>query len=533
MNDGMNKICSSQQAAALVRDGAVVVCSGHMNMCLPDELCIAIEKRWLQEGHPEGLTLISGSGVGDLGGLGETSRGFEHFAHEGLVKRMIVGHNGSNHKIMKLQQENKIESYNLPYGVIEHAIRARAEGKDIYLSRVGIGTFVDPRIEGGKTNAVTTEDIVSVVTVRGTEYLAYDTPRIDVALIRGTTADEYGNLTCEEEAAVTDVRAVAMAARASGGIVLCQVKRVVPGNTLPAHEVVVPGIFVDRLIVCENPEENHRMTQAEFYDESLLGRKRYLTDSRKRLTLSPRKAIARRAAMELRANQVINLGLGVPELIADVAQEEGILEKLVLTVDPGVIGGVPVSRTGFGASRNPSSLLDSPAMFDFYDSGFDATFVGFAECDASGSVNASLFVDREGRERRPGSGGFINLTQGADCIVFCGTMTADGYRADITDGKLAVRAEGHEKKFVRRIRQITFSGPFALKAGKRVLYITERCVFRLTKNGLLLTEIAEGIDLEKDILSCMEFVPEIAEDLRIMDPAIFHDGIMGLKNKIK
>lgn len=516
-----DKVCTSRQAAAMVKDGAVLLCSGHMNMCLPEELCAAVERRWLEEGRPKALTLISGSGVGDVGAVGETHRGFEHFAHEGLVKRMIVGHNGSNHRIMRLQQESKIESYNLPYGVIEHALRARAEGMDVYLSPVGLGTFVDPRLEGGRTNPAAKEELVGRTVLKGKEYLVYDTPKIDVALIRGTTADEDGNLTCEDEAAVTDVLVSAMAARASGGMVFCQVKRVVPRGTLPASQVVVPGFLIDRLIVSEDPEEGHRMTQGEFYQPGFLGLGGPKTPPAGPAEPSARKIIARRAAMELRRGQIINLGVGIPELVADVAREEGVWDQLILTVDPGVIGGVPASRTSFGAAWGPSAVLDAPAMFDLYDSGFDAAFLGFAQCDEQGSVNASLIVDGAGREQRLGSGGFINLTHGAKCIIFCGTMAVKGDAG-----------AGQPRKFVKRVRQVTFSGPQAAARGKKVLFVTECCVFRLTQQGLVLTEAADGISIRRDILPLMEFSPRIAEPVKRMEPSIFQAGAMGLRRYI-
>jgi propionate CoA-transferase len=527
------KICTAAEAAALVKDGAFLVCAGNMNNCLAEEICVAIEDRWNAEGHPRNMTIMSASGVGDMGPVGGVYRAFEHFAHEGMIKRVIVGHNGSNHSIMKMQAENKVESYNFPQGVIEHMFKTRAKGLDIELSKVGIGTFADPRIEGGKTNAVTKEDLVSVVNINGEEYLAYKTPKIDVALIRGTTADEEGNLTCEDEAVLTNIQAIAMATKASGGIVLCQVKNVVCKGALPAKEVIVPGAFIDKIVITTDPEKNHRMTMGEYYNPAYTGKYKYPVAEAKAMPLSVKKTVARRAAMELKLHVPINTGLGYPEGIANVADEEGIADDLILTVETGAFGGVPASRTSFGATTNAMAFVDSPTIFDLYDSGYlYATFVGLAECNAEGSVNVSRFVDKNGTERRPGAGGFINLTQGAKNVIFCGTMTAGGYKAEIKDGKLVILQEGAEKKFVKKINQITFSGPHAVKIGQNVLYVTDRAVFRLTKDGLVLEEIAPGIDLKSQILAYMDFEPIISPNLKEMDPRIFQEGLIGLKDMV-
>lgn len=523
------KICTAKEAAALVKDGSFLVCAGNMNNCLAEEICVAIEERFKAEAHPANMTIMSASGVGDMGPVGGVFRGFEHFAHEGMIKRVIVGHNGSNHSIMEMQAKLQVESYNFPQGVIEHMFKSRAKGLDVELSKVGIGTFADPRVEGGKTNSITTEDLVEVVTIGGQEYLAYKTPKIDVALIRGTTADEDGNLTCEDEAVLTNIQAIAMAAKASGGIVLCQVKNVVQKGALPAKEVIVPGVFIDKLVVCQDLDKNHRMTMGEYYNPAYTGKYKFPVSAAAALPLGVKKTIARRAAMELKLHVPVNTGLGYPEGIAAVANEEGVADQLVLTVETGAFGGVPAARTSFGATTNAFAFVDSPTIFDLYDGGFlHATFVGLAECDPQGSVNVSRFTDKSGRERRPGAGGFINLTQGAKNVIFCGTMTTGGYKAEIRDGKLVILQEGAEKKFLNQINQITFSGPHAIEINQNVLYITDRCVFMLTKDGLKLTEVAPGIDIETQILPYMEFKPIIADDVKVMNPKIFEEGLIGL-----
>ncbi len=527
------KICTADEAAALVKDGDFFVCAGNMNECLAEEVFVAIEKRYLAEGHPVNMTIMSASGVGDMGPVGGVYRAFEHFKHEGMVKRVIVGHNGSNHSIMALQAANKVESYNFPQGVIEHMFRTRAKGLDIELSKVGIGTFADPRIEGGKTNEVTKEDLVSVVEINGEEYLAYKTPKIDYAVIRGTTADEDGNLTCEDEAALTNIQAIAMATKASGGTVICQVKQVVRKGALPAKEIIVPGAFIDKLVICTDLERNHRMTMGEYYNPAYAGKYKYPVSKAAALPLGVKKTIARRAAMELKLHVPLNTGLGFPEGVAAVANEEGIADDLILTVETGAFGGVPAARTSFGATTNAFAFVDSPTIFDLYDSGYlYATFVGLAECNAEGSVNVSRFVKKDGTESRPGAGGFINLTQGAKNVIFMGTLTAGGYKSEIRDGKLVILQEGSEKKFVNKVNQITFSGPHALDINQNVLYITDRCVFKLVKEGLKLIEVAPGIDIETQILPYMDFAPIIDDDVKVMDPAIFKEELIGLKEMI-
>ena len=530
----INKICTAEEAAALVMDGDCLACSGNMNTCLAEEVCIALEERFQREGHPRDLTLMSGSGIGNI--VEEANyRGFEHFAHEGMVKRTIVGHNGANKRMMKLQQDNLIEAYNFPIGVIEQMYRSRSRGMDIVVSRIGIGTFVDPRVDGGKTNAAAVLDMVSIVNIKGKEYLAYDVPVINVALIRGTTADEDGNLLLDEEVSCTDVLPVAMATHASGGIVICQVKNVVRRGSLNAKHVNVPGIFIDKLVITRNIKRNHRMTQGDVVNMSLLGHYRSPNYLVKKHPLNKRKLIARRAAFELKLNVPINLGVGIPEYIGSVAHEEHIDEDLILTVESGPIGGSPTSFMSFGAAINPTSFLDCANMFNMYDSGrLYAAFLGLAQCDPQGNVNVSLFEDSKGIEHRPGVGGFINLTQGAQNIVFCGTLTAGpSLKEEIEGEKLVILREGKDKKFVRRLRQITFNGPMALESGKNVLYVTDRGVFRLTRDGLLLTEIAPGVDLEKDILAQMEFRPLVADELKLMDARIFRKELMGLDKIIK
>ncbi len=525
-----SKICTAEEAVSLIKDNDLLFCSGNMHNVLAEELCAAAEERFLKEGHPRDLTIMSSSGVGDMGPVGGVFRGFEHFAHEGMIKRTIVGSNGANHSIMKMQTEGTVESYNFPQGVIEHMLKSRAKGLDVELSRIGLGTFVDPRMEGGKTNSRTTEDMIEVVNIYGKEYLAYKTPKIDVCFIRGTTADEEGNLTCEDEASIMNIQAAAMACKASGGIVLCQVKYVVRKGALPAKEVVVPGAFIDKLIITRDLVKNHRMTMGEYYNPAFLGKYKYPVVQAEKLPLDNKKIIARRAAMELKLHVPINMGIGIPEFIAKVANEEGIGDDLVLTVETGAFGGVPAPRTSFGATTNAQAFVDSPTIFDLYDGGFlYATFVGLAECAPNGSVNVSRFITEDGNVRFVGAGGFINLTQSTHNVFFCGTLTVGGLKEEIRDGKLVIVQEGREKKFIKEINQTTFSAPHSLEIGQNVLYITDRCVFRLTDKGLKLIEVAPGIDIETQICANMDFRPIIEDDVKEMDPKLFREPLIGLR----
>jgi len=510
-----HKICTAQEAAALVPDHAVLAASGHMNSGLAEALCIALEERFLREGHPRGLTLVSGSGAGDRGTPETAYRGFEHFAHDGMTERVIVGHNGSNHRLIRMQEDHRVTGYNFPQGVVEQLLRERSRGMGFLVTRTGLGTFMDPRQSGGRMDPAAPE-MVHLTKILGQDYLVYEMPPVDVALIRGTVADEDGNLSCCEEAALTNIRTAAMAAKASGGIVLCQVKKIVPRGTLPAAEIHVPGMFVDRLILCGNPERDHRMTQGTVYEPSyagqaIIGEKAPKCSEGR--TPDRKKIIARRVLLELQPGKPVNLGIGLPELVAEAAAEEGILDRLMLTVDTGVIGGVPAGGESFGAAAYPSAFLEAAQIYDLYDGGFlDCACLGIAQCDPAGNVNATAFPNLRGGLVHPGAGGFINLTQGARTVVFCTAMTAGG-----------------RPKFVREIPQISFAAKDALRRGQRVLYVTESGVFGLTDRGLCLQEIAPGADLEKDILQRMEFVPEIAADLGCMDRRIFMAGPMGLR----
>lgn len=511
------KLVSGADAAQLVHDGDTITTSGFVGIGVPDGLLAHIAARHAETGSPRDLTLFFAAGQGD-----GRERGLNRLSADGLLARVIGGHWGLIPKIGQLALDGRIEAYNLPQGVISHLYRDIAAGKPGTLTHVGLGTFVDPHLGGGKINDVTQEDIVERVSFGGRDCLFYKARPVHVALLRGTTADETGNITMEKEALVLDVLAQAMAAKNSGGAVIVQVERVVARGSLTARDVVIPAALVDAVVIAE--PEHHMQTYATAYSHTFTGRFRAPADAAATMPLDARKIIARRAAFELPVNGIVNLGIGMPEGVANVAGEEGLLEHLTLTAEPGVVGGQPASGLDFGAAVNTDAIIPQNAQFDFYDGGgLDMACLGMAEADRGGNVNVSRFGPR-----LAGAGGFINISQNARKVVFAGTFTAGGLDVAVEAGRLAIAKEGRARKFHAEVEQITFSGARSRELGQRVLYITERCVFELCEEGLLLTEIAPGVDLERDILSGMAFRPLLREPLE-MDPRIFAEAPMGLK----
>jgi len=511
-----DKIVTADEAVALIRDGDSVCCSGFVGIGTPDELIMALERRFTGAGEPRNLTLVFAAAPGD-----GRDRGLNRVALPGLVKRAIGGHWALLPKLARMATDNLIEAYNLPLGTMSHLYRDIAAHRPGTLTQVGLGTFVDPRHGGGKINASTTEDLVSTIDIDGKTWLFYKVFPLNVTLIRGTTADPEGNVTMEREALVLDAMEAAMAAHNSNGLVIVQVERIAASGTLDPRAVVVPGIFVDRVVVAR--PDTHAQTYGTTYNPAFSGEMKVPLGTMESPVLDERKVIARRCAFELPPGGVINLGIGVPEVVAAVAAEERLLSHLTLTAEPGLIGGTPQGGLNFGAAINIDALLHQNQQFDFYDGGgLDLACLGMAEIDRCGNVNVSRFGPR-----LAGAGGFINISQNARSVVFAGTFTAGGLDVVVEDGRLRIVSEGSKKKLVESVEQITFNGSLAAQRGQSVLYVTERCVFRRVPEGLELTEIAPGIDIDRDILAHMDFAP-IVRNVRLMDPRIFLPQIMGL-----
>ncbi len=523
LSSGMKrgKLVTPEQAVEIIKNNDTVAFGGFIGIGIAEEIIINLENRYLETGEPRNLTFLYASGIGD-----GKDRGINHLAHDGLVKRVICGHWGLTPKLAKMAIESRIEAYNLPQGIISSLFRDTAARKPRTISSVGLKTFVDPRYGGGKLNDVTREDLVELVVFDNEEFLAYKTMPINVAILRATTADLDGNLSMEKEALTLDGLSIAMAAKNSGGLVIAQVERIADRGALPMRQVKIPGILVDCVAIAK--PENHLQTWVTLYNPAYAGEFRTPVSHIPPIPLDERKIIARRAAFELLPNSVVNLGIGVPEGIASVAAEEGILEYMTLTAEPGIIGGIPAGGLNFGAATNIDAIIDQAYQFDYYDGGgLDIAFLGLAQADRFGNLNVSKFGPK-----LAGAGGFINISQNAKKIVFTGTFTADGLKIVLEDGRLKILQEGQVNKFIEQVEQVTFAGELASEKGRNVLYITERCVFELRQDGLYLVEIAEGIDIQKDILAHMDFEPHIESDLRFMDPRIFREGVMGLKEDL-
>lgn len=516
-----SKIVSAREAAALIQPGDTITTSGFVGAGVPDGLLKALADRHAETGQPNDLTLVFAAGQGD-----GQDRGLNRLTAPGLLSRVIGGHWGLIPKLGAAAMSGQIAGWNLPQGIISRMFRDLAAGLPGTLSHVGLETFVDPRQDGGRLSDAAQEDLVELITLAGQERLFYRALPIHVALLRGTTADTRGNITMEHEALTLDNLAQAQAARNCGGTVIVQVERIAEAGSMSARDVVIPGALVDAVVVA--PPELHPQTYAHAYNPFFTGRYRAPATARAPMPLDARKVIARRAAMELPRGGIVNLGIGMPEGVAAVAAEEGLLDQVTLTAEPGVIGGEPASGLDFGAATNTEAIIAQNQQFDFYDGGgVDMACLGMAEVDAAGNVNVSRFGGR-----LAGAGGFINISQNARALVMTGSFTAGGAELDISGGQLQIHREGRGHKFRSQVAQITFSGARARRLGQPVLYVTERAVFRLEPDGMRLTEIAPGVDLQADILDQMDFTPLIGT-IATMDPRLFADGPMGLVGELR
>jgi propionate CoA-transferase len=514
------KIVAADEAIALIRAGDTVAFAGFVGIGTPEALIEALQRRHAEHAAPKDLTLVFAAAPGDGG-----ERGLNRLHAPGLVKRVIGGHWGLVPKLAALAVDNCIEAYNLPLGTMSQLFRDIAGRRAGTLTRTGLHTFVDPRHGGGRLNERTTDDLVHLHAIDGEDWLLYKAFPIHVALLRGTTADADGNVTMEREALLLDNLALAMAARASGGLVVVQVERTAARGTLPPRQVHLPGVLVDCIVVAQ--PEHHAQTFGTAFNPAFSGELRVPLAELPVMTLAERKLIGRRCAFELPMGGVVNLGIGIPEAVAAVANEERILEQVTLTAEPGVIGGYPQGGLDFGAAINTDALLQQNQLFDFYDGGgLDLAVLGLAQTDADGHVNVSRFG-----ARLAGAGGFINITQHARRLVFAGTFTAGGLEVAIENGRLRIVREGRERKFVRHVGQITFNGREAARRAQPVLYVTERCVLRGTPQGIELIEVAPGIEIERDILAQMDFRPLVRAP-RPMDARIFLPDPMSLRDEM-
>ena len=515
-----NKIVSAAEAIAIIRDGDTIAFSGFVGSGTPDELIVAMEKRFVETASPRDLTLLFAAGPGD-----GKERGLNRLARDGLVKRAVGGHWGMVPKLSTMAVEGRIEAYNLPLGTMTELFRDIAGHRAGTLTKVGLRTFVDPRQEGGKINDRTTEDLVRVMQIDDEEWLFYKAFPISVALLRGTTADLGGNITMEREALTLDNLALAMAAKNSNGFVIVQVERVCAHGMLNSRQVQIPGVLVDCVVLAR--PEHHAQTYATVYNPAFSSELKVPLDMLGLMPLDERKIIARRCAFELPMGGVVNLGIGMPEGVAQVANEEKVLNYVTLTAEPGVIGGLPQSGLDFGAAVNTDAVIHQNQQFDFYDGGgLDMACLGMAQVDTDGHVNVSRFGSR-----LAGAGGFINISQSSRRVVFAGTFTTGGLEVKVEKGELKIVREGKSKKFIRQVEQITFNGAYAAESGQPVLYVTERCVFRRGRDGMELIEVAPGIDVNRDILGQMEFTP-IVRNPGMMDPRIFRDQPMELEETL-
>jgi len=510
---------SADEAAAWVSDGdtvGILGAGGGLNE--PTSLIEALAQRYRGTGSPRDLTFVHSTGLGDRG-----ERGMSPLAQPGLCKRVIGGHWGQSPRLAELAERDEIEAYNFPQGVMSQLLRAAAAGQPGIITHVGLGTFVDPRSTGGRLNASTEEELVRLVEIDGRPWLFYPVTPIDVAFIRATTADTLGYLSFEDEITTLDVLSLAQATHNSGGLVIAQVQRVVRARTLHPKSVRVPGFLVDGLVVCPDQPQLYTGLVDRFFS----GDYTMETADPEPLPLDARKVIARRALFEVAPGDVGNVGVGISDGVGVVAREEGIDDAFTLTVELGPIGGISAQGICLGATVNAQAVVDMGAQFDFYDGGgLDIAFLSFAEVDRHGNVNVHRFGGKI-----MGTGGFIDIAQNSQRVVFSGTFTAGGVDIRVEAGALRVEREGRVEKFVADLDEVTFSAGDALAAGHHVCYVTERAVFRLTDAGLCLTEVAPGIDVERDVLAHMGFAPLVADELGEMDNRLFRPGPMGVREQ--
>ena len=511
-------ILSAAEAVSYIEDGSCIgFCGAGGGIGESTQCILALRDRFAETGAPKNLTLWHATGLGDRG-----EQGMSPLALPGMVSRVYGGHWAQSPKLAELAEKNEIEAYNFPQGVMSQLLRVMAAGQPGMLSRVGIGTFIDPRMQGGRLNTCTTEKLLKIVVCNNQEYIYYPVIPIDVCMIRGTTADTEGYVSMEDEIAFLDTLAMAQAVHNNNGLVIVQVKRVVKKGSIHPKQVKLPGYLIDAIVV--DPDQGQLYNGSDrFFSGDYIQEDDEITP----LPLNQRKVVARRALMEISPGNVGNVGVGIADGIGLVAREEGIGDEFTLTVETGPVGGATAQGIYFGASINAKALMDMPSQFDFYGGGgLDVAYLSFAEVDQMGNVNVHKF-----NGKIVGTGGFVDICAGSKKIIFCGTLRAGGLKTSVGDGQISIDQEGKFEKFLPQLSAITFSGQEALKQGKKVFFITERAVLKLEKNGLILIEVAPGMDVQRDVIDKMGFVPKIAEHVKVMDPRIFCEAVMGIRQE--
>jgi acetate CoA-transferase len=512
------KQLSADRAIELIAPGATVaICGAGGGVVEPTALIQALADRFEASGQPRDLTFFHTTGMGN-----RAERGMSVLAKPGLVRRVIGGHWAQSPLLADMAQNEEIEAYNLPQGVMCQLLRAAAARQPGILTHVGLNTFVDPRQTGGRLNELTRKDLVRLMTLDGQECLFYETIPIDVALVRGTTADTNGYVSMEDEICYLDNLALAQAAHNNGGVVICQVEKVVKAGSLHPRQVRIPGYLIDALVVVPGQTQLYTGTSRFFSGDFVMDE-----GDAEPLPLTERKLVARRALMEIGPGDVGNVGVGIADSIGAVAREESVNEDFILTVETGAVGGVGAQGIFFGATVNMRALMDMPSQFDFYHGGgLNVSFLSFAEFDRQGNVNVHRF-----NGKIVGTGGFIDIAQNSKKVVFCGTLTAGGLKVAFADGRLNIEREGRIRKLIAAMPEVTFNGMDAIRRRQEVVFITERAVFRLTPKGVELSEIAPGVDIERDVFMRMDFTPQVAASLKTMDSRLFRPAIMGIRDE--
>jgi propionate CoA-transferase len=513
------RLIAVEEAVGAISDGATVMVGGSgAGHAVPQLFIDTLARVYRRQGHPRDLTTVRVVGIGDFG-----QRGFSQLALPGLMRRTIGSNIGNEPALGEMVAAGRLEAYSFPQGVLSQLCREIAAGRPGLLTAVGLDTYVDPRQGGGKQGTAV-QDLVEVVELAGQEWLFFRAFPIDVAVIRGSVIDEDGNLSLEDEAIDGEMLAMAMAAHNSGGKVIAQARRLVGRGSLPPRRIKVPGALIDLAYLDPEQTQTYLTGYSPFYAGQLRTPTPTTHPLRPQVPLDIRKAIARRSLLEFRPGDICNLGFGISQSIGAIAAEEGVADRLVLTVEQGVFGGVPAGGQDGGAGVNQQAIIDQPSMFDFYDGGgLDVASLSFAEVDAEGNVNVHAF---EGRLRGPG--GFPNISARTRRLCFVGTFTAGGFSADLGTGRLVIEKEGSTPKFVPKVREVTFSARMARLRQQQVRYITERAVFSLEEDGVTLIEVADGIDAEHDVIAHMGFRPHMGVRVGRMDPRIFAPGLMGL-----